>query len=357
MSNIKNNIEIKALYENKDRYLSSPSITRLAPDKSLLLYHDAPFRNPAVKFDLKSSLGIMAAPSPDQPDLKTKRIVPRFKDSGSAPSAVKLTESKAFLTDNRYIVFNWMGEPEVPVMPFYDWVMLLRGGYGMVIDASGEKLRFGKPRRITSHHYPAVSCYDESIALNENTILCPVDYDSNCMRLQDRPWETIIMRTDDLGLTWRRHGAIHLEIDGSDIPRLHHPAVRRLPDGRMVCMLHSNDAEPIFYFCESEDGGENWTGVKSLGFVGSQHSLIVLADGRLMMTYSPLKEPYGVKYRISEDGGRTWPESSVVFIDDSSESEDCGHARGLLLDDGSVYIVYYTHKGKYRLIMGARVEV
>jgi len=76
------------------------------------------------------------------------------------------------------------------------------------------------------------------------------------------------------------------------------------------------------------------------------------------MTYSPLKAPHGVIYRISEDGGRTWPESAGGVIDDSSESADCGHARGIQLDDGSIYLVYYVHlPNGIRIIKGARIEI
>jgi hypothetical protein len=353
-----NAAEITVLYENKDRFPAMPSIARLSGDKYLFLYHDAPARKPHAKFDPKMQLGAMTGPAPDRPDLKTRGNIPRFSGAGTAPGAVRLSDNLAIITDNRWFVYNWMGEPDVQVVLHYDWALMLRGGYSLLADASGEKLRFGKPRRITSPNYPAVSCYDNPLPLNENTVLCPVDYDSNAMQLQDRPWEAIIMRTDDHGAIWRPHGTIHAEKDGSGLPRLKRPVVRMLPGGRLVCSLVSHVVSSEIYVLESDDGGENWSEPKPTGVAGLYHSMVSLSDGRLLMTYSPLKAPYGVIYRISEDGGRTWPEKAAGEIDVNSESSECGWARGLQLDDGSVYFVYYTHKpGDIFAIMGARIRI
>ncbi len=357
MSGTKRTPEKYVLYKNKDRFLSFPFLTQLTPGKFMLLYHDAPMRDPAVRFDAKGRLGSMLCGEPWAPDLKTKRDVPRFRGGGTAPSAIKLSDSLAMIFDNVWYIYNWLGEPDVQVIQEHDWTAILRGGFSLLVDISGDKLKFGKPHRITSLHYPAVSCYDSPIALDENTVLCPIDYDSNCTQLQDRPWETVIMRTEDRGINWRPHGIILLEKDNPGLPKMHSPSVRRLRDGGMICAMQSHETEPNIYIINSEDDGVSWNKPNNSGIYGYNHSLIILSDERVMMTYSSLSEP-NLMYRISEDNGKTWPESTSGSIDSDSISLDSGRARCLQLEDGSVFVVYYSHQTDgSRSIMGARITI
>jgi len=332
-------------------------MTRLAADKFMLLFHDAPMRDPVVRFDAKGRLGSMLCSAPWAPEVKTKRDVPRFRGGGTAPSAVKLSDTLAMIVDNVWYIFNWLGEPDVQVIKEHDWTAILRGGFSLLVDISGDKLKFGKPRRITSLHYPAVSCYDSPIVIDENTVLCPIDYDSNCTQLQDRPWETVIMRTEDQGLTWKQHGVIILEKDNPDLPKMLSPSVRLISSDYMVCAMQSHELVPHIYMFTSEDCGVHWSAPWKSGIDGYNHSLLPLSDGRLMITYSTAQEP-SVMYRISEDGGRTWPESTATVIENESLSLDSGRARSLQLDDGSVFVVYYSHRqDEMRVIMGAHTEV
>lgn len=350
--------EITKLLEDGGRYLAFPSVARLAAEKFLLLFHDAPLRDPAVQHDPKSLLGTITGRQPWSPDPGTRRAIPRFSGAGNAASAVRLSDTRALILGNSWRLYNWMGEPEVRIISDYNWVTILRGGHAILTDTSGETLRFGKPSRITSLHYPVVSCYDAPIALDENTVLCPVDYDSNCTQMQEKPWETIIMKTDDQGKTWRLHSEIFMEKDNKDFPRLHQPSVKRLPDGRFICILNSYEPVPQIYITESAGDGTEWTKPRPAGFSGFFPSLITLSDGRLIIAYSQLREPYRVKFRISDDGGATWPESSDFTVDTDSHSHDFGHVRGLQLDDGSVFLVYYLHRPSgLRSIMGAGFKI
>ncbi len=356
MNGEKNAAETTVIYENKDRFLANPAIARLSTDKYLLLYHDAPSLKPPAKFNPKMRLGTMTGSSPYKPDLKSKRIVPRFSGSGSTPGAARISDSLAVITDNRWFIYNWMGEPEIQVVCYYDWSIMLRGGYSVIADTSGDMLKFGKPRRITSIHYPAVSCYDNPLVKDGKSIYCPVDYDSDAMQLNDRPWESIIMKSDDLGATWQLHGTIHAEKDHPGMTRLKRPVIRELPGGGLVCTLVSHEVDSDLYFLKSDDFGKSWSEPQPTGFSGYHHSMIALSDGRILMTYSPLKEPHGVVYRISEDGGKTWPENLYGEVYIKNESDECGWARGVQLDDGSVFLVYYVHKpGNVFAISGTKL--
>jgi hypothetical protein len=350
--------EITTLLENKSRYLAFPGIARLGREKYMLMFHDAPAHNPAVMQDPESLLGTVTGPAPWAPDLKTRRTVPRFSCAGHSPSAIALSENRAMIIDNRWYIYNWLGEMDIRIIKNYDWTTVLRGAYAVAVDTSGEKPLFGKPSRITSHHYPVVSCYDTPIAVGESSLLCAVDYDGNCTQMKDKPWETVLMRTDDLGQTWHLHAEIAMEKNLEGLPRMHYPSVRQTHDGRLVCILSSLEAEPRIFITESEGDGAAWSKPRPAGFAGRDSSFIALSDGRLIAAYSDTRAPFGIKFRVSDDCGGSWPDSAESTVDESSVSTDCGWPRGIQTDDGSVFITYYIHRPSgARAIMGARFVI
>nr|HPI77101.1 sialidase family protein [bacterium] len=104
----------------------------------------------------------------------------------------------------------------------------------------------------------------------------------------------------------------------------------------------------------SNNEGKTWSLPTPSGFSGTTHSLIPLADGRLLIAYTDCQAPFGIHIRVSEDSGRTWPDSDCRLLDDSSVSGDCGWTRGFQLDDGSVFLSYYVSgKKKTTTILGA----
>ncbi len=77
---------------------------------------------------------------------------------------------------------------------------------------------------------------------------------------------------------------------------------------------------------------------------GAPGHLLVLKDERLMCTYGRRVSPYGIRAKISDDGGRIWgPE---IIVRDDGGSWDLGYPRTALLPDGKVIAVYYFNEAK-----------
>src|SRR5438094_986007 len=70
-------------------------------------------------------------------------------------------------------------------------------------------------------------------------------------------------------------------------------------------------------------------------------SLIRLADGRVCLTYGYRAAPYGLRARLSHDGGRTWGKEIVLRADGGGR--DLGYPRSLQRRDGKIVTVYYFH--------------
>jgi hypothetical protein len=95
----------------------------------------------------------------------------------------------------------------------------------------------------------------------------------------------------------------------------------------------------------SEDDGATWRylgrPVPDTGRGGNPPTLTRLHDRRLCLAYGYRNPPYGVRARISEDGGETWGDE-IVLRDDAG-NHDIGYPRTALRPDGTLVTVYYTN--------------
>jgi hypothetical protein len=90
---------------------------------------------------------------------------------------------------------------------------------------------------------------------------------------------------------------------------------------------------------ESTDGGKTWTVPHTIGVWGFPSHLLRLHDGRLLMSYSYRRQPFGNQARISADEGRSW--SAPIIISDDGASGDLGYPSTVELPDGRLVTVWY----------------
>jgi hypothetical protein len=128
------------------------------------------------------------------------------------------------------------------------------------------------------------------------------------------------------------------------------PSSVRLSADRLVCAVRCREgnvpheqARCWIDLYSSEDNGESWQHlaqpVENTGRGGNPPSLIRLADGRLCLIYGYRAKPFGMRARLSSDGGQTWGDE--IILRDDAGSHDLGYPRSVQRDDGSVVTVYY----------------
>lgn len=93
----------------------------------------------------------------------------------------------------------------------------------------------------------------------------------------------------------------------------------------------------------SNDDGQMWRyvtrPVENTGKGGNPPALTQLQDGRLCLTYGCRAAPYGIRARLSSDGGFTWPQE--VILRDDGGNHDLGYPRTVQRPDGKLITVYY----------------
>ena len=362
--------EREILLQRRGRHYAFPALGELPGGRRALLFHDAPSREPETLFDPESRLAIVTATPQGHFSPSHTLPVPRFSFSGYAPSIVPLHENHLLVSDNSWHVYHWMGEPNVRIIEKHEWVVLLRGAHTIEIDASGDALRFGKPRRVASLNYPVATCYGPPILENANSILLAVDYNIEAHQLHDRPWETVLMKSPDLGETWSMAGRIYFEPDMKDLPKLHSPCAVKSPAGDLICSLESFTSAPKIFISRSADGGASWSPPAPAGLTGYYHFLLQLADGRFLLSLTPAAPnpasaadafPHhdDLDLFFSEDGGSSWNNHKRILVERKKKSPaGCIAPRPSQLPGGDLYFTFHSFTVKdTRALCGVRVPL
>jgi hypothetical protein len=94
---------------------------------------------------------------------------------------------------------------------------------------------------------------------------------------------------------------------------------------------------------QSTDNGSTWNHlnrpVPDAGSGGNPPSMIKLQDGRICLTYGYRAAPFGIRARLSEDGGKSWGE--VIHLRDDGGCSDLGYPRTIQRPDGVIVTTYY----------------
>ena len=155
----------------------------------------------------------------------------------------------------------------------------------------------------------------------------------------DKEGRAFCARTEDGGLTWKLAGLIGPVPEGFAIM----PSSARLADGSLLTTIrHVDKGRPATIDAyRSADGGATWEflGAAAHDNGGNPPSLVTLKDGRLCVTYGCRRKPFGIRARISADGGRSWGPEILLRAD--GLTGDLGYPRSLVRPDGRVVTVYY----------------
>ncbi len=148
-------------------------------------------------------------------------------------------------------------------------------------------------------------------------------------------------RTTNGGITWQFVSWIAPEPEGFTIM----PSTVRLSRNRLLTAVRSKEGNTDWIDAYlSADNGRTWSYLSrpapfTGGFSGNPPSLVRLKDGRLAITYGYRGKPYGIRARLSGDGGRTW--SGEIVLREDGAAWDLGYTRSVQRLDGNMVTVYY----------------
>ena len=147
------------------------------------------------------------------------------------------------------------------------------------------------------------------------------------------------------GHTWTETHEIARDPDVS----FYEPTLARLNSGRLICHLRTEKAGNYqLYQVTSDDGGETWCKAWQTPMWGRPAHIVQLPDGRVLSVYGHRRVPYGVRACLSSDDGDTWDYDNELIIRDDIPRASIGYPTAIVLEDGTVFTVYWTDDGEGR---------
>lgn len=124
----------------------------------------------------------------------------------------------------------------------------------------------------------------------------------------------------------------------------YYPRLVELPSGRILCAIRrQRDARSVLWteLYASDDGGLTWGFLSRVNEWGAPGDLVVMADGRLVCVYGYRVAPFGIRARVSSDGGASW--GGEIVLRDDGGSWDLGYPRVIEIAPGRILAHYYMN--------------
>ena len=77
---------------------------------------------------------------------------------------------------------------------------------------------------------------------------------------------------------------------------------------------------------------------------GSPGHLLLLSDGRLLVTYGHRAAPCGIRACLSRDGGQTWDYEAELLIRDDMPNKNLGYPVSIEYEPGRLFTIYYGER-------------
>ena len=166
-----------------------------------------------------------------------------------------------------------------------------------------------------------------------------------------REGRPFMAETIDGGLSWR-FVAWMSEEPGSGYSIM--PSTVRLRNGEMISAIRKSGLRSQLKLhgrCwieihRSFDDGQTWgpgghIPVPDAGRSGNPGHLLLLKDGRLVLTYGYRRPMYRIRATVSEDDGKTWRD--IADVRSNAGGPDIGYTRSVQRTDGKIVTIYYWH--------------
>lgn len=182
------------------------------------------------------------------------------------------------------------------------------------------------------------SPYGKMVTLSDGKMLMavyggPVQHDGK--KRTKREDHSYVYRSTDHGKTWRRIG----ECSGK--MQLNETSLLRLPSGKLLAAMRARAGG--VWLGESSDGGESWSQPVQITPPNIHPAdLVLLPDGRVLMTTGYRLRPFGVRGLVGDANGVfNWRRHFLLVSD--GIGGDCGYPSSVILKDGRVLTVYYAN--------------
>jgi hypothetical protein len=351
------------IYKERDAYCSFPHVARLPSGRLAVVFRragkfsaDAALRGVATHHDPDSSIQIMfSTDGLDWPSSQRRTV---FKGRyGVNDPALTVLRDGSLVT--RFVALDIKPTGKVVTPP--KKIFSHRTEHGLVTTVVGNVVMSSKDsgktwRRVgldTVKEIGPACSRDPIVEMADGSWLQPVY--TGAPQRADISW---VVRSFDRGKHWCEPIRIMSDEAGrfSQLQGLNfnETSLLDLGAGHLLAMVRADGAfhtsgdefMPVggvgeLHCAESYDSGLSWTAPRRTGMWGQPGSIIKLASGDILCTYGYRRTPFGVRCRVSKDGGKTWNGSDEIILRDDCPTWDCGYAFSIELQPNEIFTVYY----------------
>jgi len=293
------------IYQDPSRYTCQVGATQLANGDVVVIFNEARGR---AHLDFDSIALVRSKDNAQSWDPSTHRMVWECTHTfgSDTPSIMQLGDGTllcnflmtAFV--DRKAIFEDFGPQSTALsrMRECDGVWLTRSEdngetWAPAYKASVSPMRWGQP-------------IDEPIELPDGSLLMAVQgmLRARAYHADEEPYRCFLIRSDNKGQDWEHWSTI--AYDPAGIVSFSEPALGRMPDGTLVCMMRTmhlpRRRHQRMWFSYSRNAGESWSPPEATNLWGYPADFTLLRDGRMLCTYGYRRDPMGVRGCISNDG-------------------------------------------------------
>jgi hypothetical protein len=217
-----------------------------------------------------------------------------------------------------------------------------------VIRSRDKGFTWDSPIKVNTSPYTWAAPFGRIVSLPDGTILlsCYGGYlplageHSPSKPENQRGTFCFLLRSRDAGKTWRGLSLIARHYNETTL--------LRLPGNKLLAVMRSADEDKHLATSFSLDQGYTWTAPKQVTS-RSEHpgDLLLLSDGRILLTFGVRHKPFGVQAMISRDNGESWDSRHRFVLAWDGDHGDLGYPISVQRSDGRIVTAYYVVYGPY----------
>ncbi len=317
-------MEIKIIYKDKEYYSHNPCILKVN-EKIMVCFRRAPQRKP-----FSSHI-----------DGESEAVYVISHDKGKTWSQPSLIYKGAYGVQDPSIALI---SDNILIANFFEWEVIRQEPFnhraistGVVFSIDLGKQWTNTPVRIEIPDYLWNGPTEPVLQLPCGELLMPVYATKNW-----KCFDSLVLRSKDKGYTWNEFSIIGSDVFGNVM--FEEPSLCLTKSGKILAAMR-DDSSGFLWTSFSLDEGKTWSIPEKLDVWGCPANLLVLRDGRILMTYGYRRPPFGVRCCISEDDGKSWNIKNEIVICSDGNHGDIGYPSSIELEEGTIMTAYYTHTG------------
>ena len=228
----------------------------------------------------------------------------------------------------------------------YTWAGEIYSGDGWeadtwVLRSEDQGKTWSKPEKLQVTPFDWLYPFGRPVELSDGTVLLAgygAYLDKAAKKKSDSRGATaFVVRSNDGGKTWGEYTEV--------AQGFNEICLARLPSGKLAATLRGDAGGTYLSF--SKDDGRTWSKPsQQTGKAEHPADLLVLADGRLLMSYGVRHQPYGVQAMLSRDEGVTWGKKEKILLAWDGDHGDLGYPVSVQRADGKIVTAYYIVYGE-----------